>query len=128
MKPIAILPLLLLAVPPLASCQSPAPNPPAAPAVLVAPNAQCLAQLDDAARRLHGKAVTLAADAFTRNDSVALATVGQSAGGRMMRPGEFLRMRLGAQGCELQLDGPATGERERTVALPGCTCRALAGN
>ncbi|MEK7752811.1 MAG: hypothetical protein AAB654_12895 [Acidobacteriota bacterium] len=106
----------------LAACGSAASRMPGTPAVLTENTAQCRAQLNDAIRELRGKAVTLTADAFTRNDSVVLSTVGQSASGRMMPPTDILRLQLSPQGCQLQLDG-----RERVVALPHCTCRAAAG-
>jgi hypothetical protein len=91
-------------------------------AVLIESTAPCRAQLNDAVRELRGKVVTLAADAFMQNDSVVLSTVGQSASGRMMPPTEILRLQLTSQGCQLRLDG-----RDRMVALPLCTCRAVAG-
>ena len=118
---------LMLALPLVASCQGTAPHTQPVAALLVTPAAQCRTQLNAAASQLTGKALTLAADAFTQNDAVPLATVGQSASGRMMRPGEFLRLRVGAQGCQLQFDAPAVDNRERMVALPGCNCRALNG-
>lgn len=118
---------LMLALPLVASCQSTVPYSQPVAALLVTPTAQCRTQLNAAASELTGKALALAADAFTQNDSVPLATVGQSASGRMTRPSEFLRLRVGAQGCQLQLDGPAVDKRERVAALPGCNCRALPG-
>jgi hypothetical protein len=114
--------ICLLASPLISSCGSAAARMPATPAVLIEGTAQCRAQLNDAVRELRGKAVTLTADAFAQNDSVVLSTVGQSASGRMMPPTEILRLQLGPQGCQLQLDG-----RDRVVALPHCTCRAVAG-
>lgn len=111
----------LLGSPLLAGCESAGPRLPPVPAVLTESTAQCRAQLDDAVRELRGKAVALAADAFVQSDSAVLSTVGQSASGRMLPPTEILRLRLAPQGCQLQLDG-----RERAVALPHCTCRALA--
>ena len=113
----------LLASPLIASCGSAAARAPSSPALLVESPAQCRAQLNEAVRELRGKAVTLTADAFTQNDSVVLSTVGQSASGRMKPPTEILRLQLTSRGCQLQLDG-----RDRVVALPRCTCRALAGN
>lgn len=114
--------ICLLGSPLMASCESAAPRAPSTPAVLIESTAQCRAQLNDAVRELRGKAVTLAADAFTQNDAVVLSTVGQSASGRMLPPTEILRLQLAPPGCQLQLDG-----RDRVVALPHCTCRAVAG-
>jgi hypothetical protein len=114
--------ICLLGSPLIASGASAASRVPSTPAVLLESTAQCRAQLNDAVRALHGKAVTLTADAFTQNDSVVLSTVGQSASGRMMPPTEILRLQLASQDCQLQLDG-----RDRVVALPHCTCRAVAG-
>jgi len=114
--------ICLLGSPLIASCASAAPRMSPAPAVLSESTAQCRAQLIDAVRELRGKLVTLAADAFAQNDSVVLTTVGQSASGRMMPPPDILRLQLTSQGCQLQLDG-----RDRVVALPDCTCRAVAG-
>jgi len=105
----------------IASCAGAGPRMPPAPAVLIESTAQCRAQLSDAARDLLGKAVTLASDSFMRNDSVVLSTVGQSASGRMLPPTEILRLQYTPQGCQLRLDGQA-----RIVALPDCTCRAVA--
>jgi len=113
--------LCLLGGPLIAGCASAGSRTPPAPAVLVESTAPCRAQLDDAVRELRGKAVTLTADAFTQNDSVVLSTVGQSASGRMMPPTEMLRLQLGPQGCQLQLEG-----RDRVAALSHCTCRAVA--
>ena len=113
----------LLGSPLIASCAGAGWRRPPAPAVLIESTAQCRAQLNDAVRDLHGKAVTLAPDSFTQNDSVVLSTVGQSASGRMMPPTQILRLQLASQGCQLRLDG-----RDRMVALPHCTCRAVAGN
>jgi len=113
--------ICLLGSPLIASCESAASRMPAAAAVLIESTAQCRAQLNDAVRELLGKVVTLAADSFTQTDSVVLSTVGQSASGRMMRPTEILRLQLTSQGCQLQLDG-----RDPVVALPHCTCRAVA--
>jgi hypothetical protein len=113
----------LLGSPLIASCESAASRMPPAPAVLIENTAPCRAQLNDAVRELGGKAVTLTADSFTRNDSVVLSTVGQSASGRMMPPTGILRLQLASPGCQLHLDG-----RDRVVALPHCTCRAVAGN
>jgi hypothetical protein len=107
----------------IAACASAGAPLPPTPAVLSASTAQCRAQLNDAARELRGKAVTLAADAFMHNDAVVLTTVGQSASGRMLPPAAILRLQLTSQGCQLRLDG-----RDRTVALPHCTCRAVSGN
>lgn len=106
----------------IASGDSAASRMPPTPAVLLESTAQCRAQLNDAIRELLGKVVPLTADAFTQNDSVVLSTVGQSASGRMMPPTEILRLQLASQDCQLQLDG-----RDRVVALPHCTCRAVAG-
>jgi hypothetical protein len=114
--------IYLLASPLIASCASAASPMPSTPAVLIESTAPCRAQLEDAVRELRGKAVALTADAFTQNDSVVLSTVGQSASGRMMPPTDILRLQLASQGCQLQLDG-----RDRVVALPRCTCRAVAG-
>lgn len=120
MKSFATFPLLLaLACPLLASCESVVSTIPAAPAWLAAPGAQCHAQLNDAARELTGKTLSLTDDAFTKTDAVVLATVGQSAGGRMLPPTMILQLRLTAQGCQLQLDG-----HDRVIVLPGCACRA----
>ena len=80
----------------------------------------------DADSLMTGKTLTLAADAFTQNDSVPLATVGQSASGRMTRPSEFLRLRVGAQGCQLQLDGPAVDTRERVSTSVSFSASATA--
>ena len=113
--------ICLLGSPLIASCQSTASRMPSTPAMLSESTAQCRVQLNDAVRELRGKVVTLTADAFTQSDSVVLSTVGQSASGRMMPPTEILRLQLTAQGCQLQLDG-----RDRVVALPHCTCRAVA--
>jgi hypothetical protein len=113
--------ICLLGSPLIASCASAASRMPSTPAVLIESTAQCRAQLNDAVRELRGKVVTLVADSFTQNDSVVLSTVGQSASGRMMPPTEILRLQLTSQGCQLQLDG-----RDRVVALPQCTCRAVA--
>ena len=107
----------------IAGCASAGSRLQPAPAVLIESTAQCRAQLNDAVRDLLGKAVTLAPDSFTQNDSVVLSTVGQSASGRMMPPTQILRLQLASQGCQLRLDG-----RDRMVALPHCTCRAVAGN
>ena len=115
--------ICLLGSPLIASCESAGSRRPPAPAVLIESTAQCRAQLNDAARDLLGKAMTLAPDSFTRNDSVVLSTVGQSASGRMMPPTQILRLQLASQGCQLRLDG-----RDRMLALPHCTCRAAAGN
>ena len=114
--------ICLLGSPLIASCASAGARMPPSPAVLIESTAQCRAQLNDAVRELRGKVVALAADAFTRNDTVVLSTVGQSATGRMMPPTDILRLQLTSQGCQLRLDG-----RDRTLALPGCTCRAVAG-
>jgi len=105
----------------IASCESATSRVPGTPAVLVDNTAECRAQLNDAVRELRGKAVTLAADSFTRNDSVVLSTVGQSASGRIMPPTEILRLQITSQGCLLQLDG-----RDRLLRLPNCACRAVA--
>jgi hypothetical protein len=115
--------ICLLGSPLIASCESAGSRMPPPPALLTEGSAQCRAQLNDAVRELRGQAVALAADAFAQNDSVVLSTVGQSASGRMMPPMEILRLQLAPQGCQLRLDG-----RDRTVALPQCTCRAVAGN
>ena len=115
--------ICLLGSPLIASCESTGPRTPSTPAVLIENTAQCRAQLNDAVRELRGKAVTLTADSFAENDSVVLSTVGQSASGRMMPPTDVLRLRLAPQGCQLQLDGS-----DRVVALPHCTCRAVARN
>lgn len=112
--------LCLLGIPLIASCESPGPRLPAAPAVLLESTPQCRAQLSDAVRELRGTAVALSADAFTENDSVVLSTAGQSASGRMMPPTEILRLQLAPQGCQLQLDG-----RDRVAALPQCACWAV---
>jgi hypothetical protein len=112
----------LLGSPLIASCGSAAPRMPATAAVLSESTAPCRAQLHDAVRELRGQVVTLTAEAFTQNDSVVLSTVGQSASGRMMPPTDILRLQLAPQGCQLQLDG-----RDQVVALPRCTCRAVAG-
>jgi hypothetical protein len=114
--------ICLLGSPLIASCESAASRMRAAPAVLSENTAQCRAQLNDAVRELRGKVVTLVADAFAQNDSVVLSTLGQSASGRMMPPTDILRLQLTSQGCQLQLDG-----RDRVVALPHCSCRAVAG-
>src|SRR5471030_3327787 len=114
--------IYLLGSPLIASCQSAATRMPSTPAVLTESAAPCRAQLNGAVRELLGKVVTLADDSFTQNDSVVLSTVGQSASGRMMPPTEILRLQLASQGCQLQFDG-----RERVVALPHCSCRAVAG-
>jgi hypothetical protein len=114
--------IYLLASPLIASCVSAASRMPSIPAVLSESTAPCRAQLNGAVRELRGKVVTLAADAFTQNDSVVLSTAGQSASGRMMPPTDILRLQLASHGCQLQLDG-----RDRVVALPHCTCRAVAG-
>ena len=114
--------ICLFASPLISSCGSAASRMPSTPAVLIESTAQCRAQLNDAVRELRGKVVALAADSFAQNDSVVLSTVGQSASGRMMPPTEILRLRLTPQGCQLQLDG-----RDRVIALPHCTCRAVAG-
>lgn len=111
----------LLGSPLIASCAGAGSRMPSTPAVLIETTAQCRAQLNDAVRELLGKAVTLAPDSFMQNDSVVLSTVGQSASGRMMPPTQILRLQLASQGCQLQLDG-----RDRVVALPHCTCRAVA--
>jgi hypothetical protein len=113
--------IYLLGSPLIANCESAASRMPSTPAVLIESTAPCRAQLKDAVRELRGKVVTLTGDSFTRNDSVVLSTVGQSASGRMMPPTEILRLQLASQGCQLQLDG-----RDRVVALPHCTCRAVA--
>lgn len=113
--------ICLLGSPLIAIGDSAAARLPSAPAVLIESTAQCRAQLNDAVRELRGKAVTLTADSFTQNDSVVLSTVGRSASGRMRPPTEILRLQLASQGCQLQLDG-----RDPAVALPHCTCRAVA--
>jgi hypothetical protein len=112
----------LLGSPLIVICASAVPRIPSTPAVLVESTAPCRGQLRDAVRELRGQVVPLTADAFTQNDSVVLSTVGQSASGRMMPPTEILRLQLTSQGCQLQLNG-----RDRVVALPHCTCRAVAG-
>jgi len=112
----------LLGSPLISSCQSAAPRMPATAAVLSESTLPCRAQLNDAVRELRGQVMTLTADAFTQNDSVVLSTVGQSASGRMLPPTDILRLQLASRGCQLQLEG-----RERVVALPHCTCRAVAG-
>ena len=114
--------ICLLGSPLIASCGSAAPRAPATPAVLIESTAHCRAQLGDAVRELRGRAVTLAPDSFTQNDSVVLSTVGQSASGRMLPPTEILRLQVTPQGCQLLLDG-----RDRVAALPDCSCRAVAG-
>jgi hypothetical protein len=114
--------ICLLCSPLIASCGSAASRAPATPAVLIETTPRCRAQLGDAVRELRGKAVTLAPDAFAQNDSVVLSTAGQSASGRMLPPTEILHLQLAPQGCQLQLDG-----LDRVAALPGCTCRAVAG-
>lgn len=114
--------ICLLGSPLIASCESAGSRMAPAPAVLIESTAQCRAQMNDAVRDLRGTVVALAANAFTQNDSVVLSTVGQSASGRMMPPTEILRLQLASPGCQLQLDG-----RDRVVALPHCTCRAVAG-
>ncbi len=119
--PVAGALVCLLGSPLIAGCASAGPRMPSTPAVLIESTAQCRAQLNDAARELLGKVVTLTADSFAENDSVVLSTVGQSASGRMMPPTQMLRLQLASQGCQLQLDG-----RDRVVALPHCTCRAVA--
>lgn len=113
--------ICLLGSPLVAGCASAGSRMPPTAAVLIESTAPCRAQLNDAVRELRGKVVTLAADSFTQNDSVVLSTVGQSASGRMMPPTEILRLQLTSQGCQLRLDG-----RDRMVALPLCTCRAVA--
>ena len=115
--------ICLFGSPLIAACAQATPGPPATPAALIETTAQCRAQLNDAVRELSGKAVTLTVDSFTQNDSVVLATVGQSASGRMLPPTAILRLQLAAQGCQLLLDG-----RDRVVALPHCNCRALGGS
>ncbi len=123
MKPLLAGTLIcLLGSPLIASCASAAARLPPAAAVLSASTAQCRAQLNDAARALLGKAVTLTADAFTQNDAVVLSTLGQSASGRMMPPTQILRLQLAPEGCQLRLDG-----HDRAVPLPDCACRAVAG-
>lgn len=114
--------LCLLGSPLIAGCASAGSRPPAESAVLIENTDACRAQLTDAVRGLTGKAVTLAADSFMRNDSVVLSTFGQTAGGRMMPPTEILRLELVSQVCQLRLEG-----RDRTVALPRCSCRTAAG-
>src|SRR5476651_681265 len=114
--------IYLLGSPLSASGESAASRTPSTPAVLVESTAPCRAQLNGAVRELRGKVVTLTADSFMQNDSVVLSTVGQSASGRMMPPTEILRLQLASQGCEMRLTG-----RDRVVALPQCTCRAVAG-
>ncbi|MBE0622529.1 MAG: hypothetical protein IH605_18210 [Burkholderiales bacterium] len=113
----------LLGGPLIAGCASAGSPMPPTPAVLTESTEQCRAQLNEAARELRGRAVTLAEDAFMQNDAVVLTTVGQSASGRMLPPTAILRLQLTPQGCQLRLDG-----RDRTVALPHCSCRAVAGN
>jgi hypothetical protein len=113
--------ICLLGSPLIASCESAASRMRPAPAVLSENTARCRAQLNDAVRELRGKVVTLAVDAFAQNDSVVLSTLGQSASGRMMPPTDILRLQLTSQGCQLQLEG-----RDRVVALPHCSCRAVA--
>ena len=123
MKPLLAGALVCLLGSPLsASCDSAAQRQAAAPAVLGASTSQCRAQVDDAARALLGRTVVLAADAFRRSDAVVLSTLGQSASGRMLAPTDILRLELGANGCQLRLQG-----RDRTLALPRCACRAAAG-
>ncbi|TSA13746.1 MAG: hypothetical protein D4R74_09450 [Betaproteobacteria bacterium] len=106
----------------IAGCAGAGSRLPPVPAVLVESPQHCRAQLTDAVRELTGKFVTLAADAFTQNDSVVLSTAGQSASGRMMPPTQILRLELAAQGCLLRL-----GDQDRAVVLPQCSCRAVAG-
>ena len=121
MKPIANIPLLLiLAFPLIASCGSAAMSGQPAPALLTATDAQCRMQLNSAASELIGKPLTLADDAFIKNDMVMLTTVGQSASGRMTPPTIILRLLRSDQGCQLRLEGG-----ERMVTLPACNCRAL---
>ena len=114
--------ICLLGGPLVAACAGAASGTQSSPAVLGESTAQCRTQLNDAVRELRGKAVTLAPDAFAQNDALVLSTVGQSASGRMLPPTEILRLQLTSQGCQLQFDG-----RDRVVALPHCTCRAVAG-
>jgi len=106
----------------IAACAGAASGMQSSPAVLGESTAQCRAQLNEAVRELRGKVVTLAPDAFAQNDAVVLSTVGQSASGRMLPPTQILRLQLTSQGCQLQFDG-----RDRVVALPHCTCQAVAG-
>jgi len=115
--------IFLLGSPLTAGCQSAGSRLPPTAALLTESTQACRAQIDDAVRELLGKAAVLAVDAFLQNDAVVLSTVGQSASGRMMPPTEVLRLQLAPPGCQLRLEG-----RERTVALPHCRCRAIAGN
>jgi hypothetical protein len=120
MKALSGLPMLLAwAAPLIASCQSIAPAAPA-PAVLTGADAQCRAQLDAAAAELTGRPIMLADDAFAKTDSVVLATVGQSASGRMPPPTMILQLGKTEQGCRLQFKG-----REQTVMLAACKCIVL---
>ncbi|HEX9391984.1 MAG TPA: hypothetical protein VF928_11790 [Usitatibacteraceae bacterium] len=110
--------VLLLAMPMMVVAQTdPAPSP---RALLLAPDLQCRTQLKAAAGELAGKPLTLADDAFTKTDSLVLATVGQAAGGRMQPPTMILRLRYGAEGCQLMMDG-----NKKTIALKDCTCGGL---
>ena len=121
MKPIATISFLLIAaiiVAPLGACA----QAPAAPAraTLSAPDSLCRSQLKNAADSLSGKNLTLADDAFTKVDTLALSTVGQSASGRMLPPRAILRLRLTADGCALTMDG-----QKGSVLLKGCNCTGL---
>ena len=114
--------MCLLGNPLIAGSEGAAARMPSTQAVLSDDAGACRAQLNDAARALLGRGVILAADAFAQNDSVVLSTLGQSASGRMLPPAEILRLQLTSQGCQLQHAG-----RDQVVALPYCSCRAIAG-
>jgi len=84
--------VLLLTMPMIAVAQTdPAPSP---RALLLAPDLQCRTQLKAAA--------------------------GEPAGGRMQPPTMILRLRYGAEGCQLMMDGG-----KKTIALKDCTCGGL---
>ena len=111
-----------LGSPLLAACAGAGTHRPPQPAVLAESTQPCRAQLSGAVRELTGKVVDLAADSFMGSDSVVLSTFGQAASGRMMPPTEILRLELASHGCQLRI-----GDHDRTVALPQCACRAVAG-
>ncbi len=108
---------LLLQAPLMAFAQTEVPPP--VRALLQAPDAQCRAELKLAAGELAGRPFSLADDVFTKSDSLVLATVGQSASGRMLPPSMVLHLTRGAMGCRLTLDSA-----KKSLDLKTCLCEA----
>ncbi|MBK7686324.1 MAG: hypothetical protein IPJ25_10220 [Rhodocyclaceae bacterium] len=94
---------------------------PMQPALLATTDAVCRAEISSAASRLTGRSISLAADAFIRNDSVPLTSVGEAADGRMLRPAQVLQLGIDADGCKLGLAG-----RENWTAVKSCGCQTAA--